>query len=472
MTTHPSEAETTGPTSGSTGGRQGGPSASVDFSALPPVEDGGSLQAELWLAWGALRAGAGEAFIGVATALSIVGVVVGVALLDAVLAVMTGFEVDLRDKILGANAHVVVMHYQHDLRPDDDLLAKAEAVEGVTHAAPFTYAEMMIRSRWGTSGIILKGLDPARAGDVTDVRDQLERGLDGVLETDEARRIAFSALAGPVEPVFGDGEALPGIFLGDELADQLQVGPGDPVQVINPLGDGKKGLLGMPTPTFRNLRVAGIFHSGMFEYDTKWTYVAVPEAQDFLDMDGRVSGLELRVDDIDDVERIARDVEKALGYPHYARHWRNMNQSLFEALALEKIVMGMILGMVVVVAGLLIVSNLFMLVITRRKEIAVLKALGAGHGTILRVFVFVGAFIGLTGTVVGTGLGLVLCEVIRRVEYDLGTDVYYVTTLPVVVEPTPVVVTAIGALAVCFAATLYPAMRAAGLHPVDGLREE
>lgn len=445
----------------------------LDLRALPEVERGSSLGAELWLAWAALRSGAGEAFIGVVTALSVLGVVVGVALLNAVLAVMTGFEVDLRDKILGANAHVVVMHHQQQMVASDEVIAKAESVRGVRHAAPFVYSEMMLRSRWGTSGVILKGIDPARTGEVTDVRDQVNLGLRGETATDAERRDVFAALSAPVPFENDEGEEpLHGILLGNELAAQLQVRPGDLVQVINPLGRGERTLLGMPSPTFLNLRVVGTFDSGMFEYDTKWSYVGLDVAQRFLDMGDRVTGLELRVDRIDDVDRISREVEQALGYPHYARHWRNMNQALFEALELEKIVMGLILGMVVVVAGLLIVSNLFMLVLTKRREIAILKAMGAGWAHILRVFVFVGAFIGVVGTSLGTALGLLLCEIIARYEYDLGTDVYYVKTLPVVVEPGPVLVVAIGSLVVCFLATIAPALRAARLHPVDGLRAE
>jgi len=448
-------------------------SVSIDFAALPEVEAGSSLGAELWLAIAALRSGAGEAFIGVVTALSVVGVVVGVAVLNAVLAVMTGFEVDLRDKILGANAHVVVMHYQHQMRGDDETLAKVEAVDGVEHAAPFVYSEMMLRSRWGTAGVILKGIDPVRTGEVTDVREQLQLGLEGELGDDSAtKRAVFESLAEPVEGRFDNTEPLPGIILGDKLGELLQVGPGDTVQVINPLGDGERGMLGMPSPKVMNLRVLATYHSGMYEYDTKWTYIDLPQARHFLGKDDEVTGLELRVDDIDDVERISREVEQALGYPHYARHWRNMNQALFEALELEKVVMGLVLGMVVVVAGLLIVSNLFMLVLTKRKEIAILKAMGAGRGTIGRVFVWVGGVIGVVGTGLGSGLGLLLCELIDRYEYELETDVYFVTTLPVVVQPSVFAIVGLSAVGICFLATVFPSLRASGLNPVDGLRDE
>ncbi len=450
---------------------QGEGTTQLDFDALPEVPDGSSFGAEWWLAVGHLRSGNSEAFLGLVTIISIVAVMTGVALLDSVLAVMTGFELDLRDKILGANAHMVVMQYggQIDLEASD-ALAKLEAVDGVVSAAPFIYSEMMLRSRYGSSGVVFKGIDPERTGLVTEVRDQLMLGIGGELVQPAEKARVFSALAEPFPGTEEGDKPLPGIFIGDELMESLQVLPGDTVQVLNPVGS-SGGPLGMPTPTARMFRVAAIFHSGMYEYDTKWTYVSNQEAQTFLKVEG-VGGIEVRVDDIDDVERITAEIESALGYPFYARHWRNMNQSLFEALALEKVVMGFILGMVVVIAGLLIVSNLYTLVLTKRREIAILKAMGASSGSIQRVFVLVGTVIGLVGTGLGTIFGLLICEGLRRYEYPLETDVYYLSSLPVVVEPMNVVIVAVVALLVCFVSTLYPALRAASLDPVEGLRYE
>jgi lipoprotein-releasing system permease protein len=408
------------------------------------------------------------------TVISIFGVLVGVALLNCVLAVMTGFEQDLRDKILGANAHIVILKYGGGLEDSETHTASLLEVDGVEAAAPFIYSEMMIRSPWKATGIIFKGVDPERTGLVTDVLEDLSVGMQGPLEDDEARAALFSAMAEPFTDRGVDGEPgdpLPGILIGRELGDTLQVIPGDKVQVINPLGNGG-GLMGMPTPSVKNFRVAGVFYSGMFEYDTKWTYVANSSAQDFLKMGDSVTGIEVKVDDIDEVDGISREIDTVLGYPHYTRHWRNLNQALFEALELEKVVMGLILGMVVVVAGLLIVSNLYMIVLTKRREISILRAMGASAGAIQRVFVLIGSTIGLVGTSLGTVFGLAGCWLLERYEYPLETDVYYLSSLPVVVEPVNVVIIAVGAFVVCFLATLYPARRAAALNPVEGLRYE
>ncbi len=464
------------------------PEQGLRFDELPPIEGGSTLSAEWWIAWGHLRSKKSEAFLSIVTVLSIVGVMAGVAMLNWVIAVMTGFEVDLRDKILGANAHVVTFRYGGAMTDHSNALSEIDQIEGVIGASPFVYSEMMLRSPVSSTGVIIKGMDPLRTAEVTHVMGDLIEGYDALHQhvvtyepgDYDIRRAVIGSMLEPFAPVGLDSEilpastdepVLPGIILGKELREQLGVRPGDKIQLINPLGGGA-GPMGMPTPSIRNVRVAAIFDSGMFEYDTKWTYLTNTLAQDFLGIGDSVTGIEIKVDDIDDVDRISAEVDERLQYPYYSRHWKNLNAKLFAALQLEKWVMGLLLNMIVVNAGLLIVTTLFMLVLTKGREIAILKAMGASRASILRIFVMEGAAIGAIGTVLGTLAGLGGCLFLDRYQYELETDVYYVDTLPVVIDPTTVGLIAVSAFGVCFVCTIYPALRAAMLDPVVALRYE
>ena len=419
-----------------------------------------------------LRSRKHEAGVSAITAVSIAGVTIGVTALIMVLAVMEGFEIDLRDKILGSNSHLVVLNYGGTFGNYEEMADKVAAVPGVSAAAPFVYTEAMIRSSWGKAGVIIKGIDAKRTGDVIDLVDNLIVGPEGPVDEREDKLAAIASLHTEA-PVPKDQEdvvaAYPGIILGQELADQLKVYPGDQVHVINPVGGGI-GPMGIPTPKVQPFIVKGIFYSGMYEYDTKWTYVSIPDAQDFLQVGQTATGIEARVDDIDGVEPIAEAAQEALGYPFYVRHWKNLNKNLFSALKLEKIVMGLILSLIVMVASLNIVGSLILVVVTRSREIAILRAMGASAGSVRFIFMLEGLLIGLVGTAVGTVLGLIGCEGLSRYEFPLDTDVYYLDTLPVVVEADTVVIVALAAVFIAFIATLYPATVASRVDPVEGLR--
>lgn len=453
----------------------------VVFAELPPVTGGSQIAAEWALAWANLRSNRSEFNLSLSTFFALLAVTLAVASMNWVIAVMTGFEFDLRDKILGANAHIVVFRYSGALVDYDDLTDQIVAHEGVIAASPFVYGEMMIRSSFAHTGVVMKGIDTERTREVTHLWGDLVEGFEGEILTETQRDMVFADLAegaltakeldGHQEEGSASDPSLPGIVIGTELAKILKVKPGDKVQIINPIGGGV-GPMGMPTPSIGALRVAAIFSSGMYEYDNKWTYVTNDWSQDFLGIGESVNGIEVKVEDIDNVEVIAADIDRQLGFPHYSRHWKDLNSKLFAALEQEKWVVGILYTIVIFISSLLIINTLSMLVMMKGREIAIVKAMGASKWAILRSFLMTGAVIGVVGTVLGTIFGLVGCELLRRYEYPLETDVYFLDTVPVVVDPATVAVIAAVAFLIAFVCTGLPAFSAAKLDPVEGLRYE
>ncbi len=438
--------------------------------------DRGLVPFELIIAWSHLRSRRQDAGVSLIAVLSVLGVTLGVQMLIIVLSVMAGFEVDLRDKILGSSAHMVVLSYEGPLADPAAVLPQVEASEGVIAASPFTFTEVMLRSSFATTGSILKGFDPVRTPRVTGVAEDLKLGPDGPFSGVDDRLALLTSLRHPPRAMaqdVGDTEDLPGIILGEGLADSLKVYPGDRVHVINPIGGGA-GPMGMPIPQVKAFRVSGIFYTGMYEYDTKWSYVDNADAQQFMQLGTAVTGIEARVEEdrLYDVITLGDALEESLHYPIYVRNWLTMNASLFSAMKLEKYVMGLILAQIITVAAVGIVTNLVVMVVTRAREVSILKAMGASAWMIRLVFVIEGSIVGVVGTIIGTILGLGGCYVLDRYQFPLDTNVYYLDSLPVVVEWQSVVAVVIASLVICFLATLYPASRAVKLDPVEGLRYE
>ncbi len=402
------------------------------------------------------------------TLISIGGVAIGVWALTVVLSVMNGFEGDLKSRILGQNAHGILMKAgQNEFTGWRQVRDQVLSVPGVVGATPFLYNEVMLSSGQRLTGALLKGIDPATIGTVTDLPASVERG--GNLEwLSSPELIPQSPLRDLDEPP--SGRRLAGIVVGREMARSLRVDVGDQVNVISPFGDlGPAG----PQPKSRAFRVAAIFFSGMYEYDAKFAYLDLDEARRFFGTGDGITGLELKVSDVDRARAILSRVSATLGgWPYRTKDWGELNRNLFSALRMEKLVMAVILGFIVLVASFIIVATLIMLVLEKTREIAVLKSMGAGIPSVMKIFVIEGIVIGAVGTFFGLVLGYLTCLLVGDVGIPLDPEVYYIDNLPVRIDPSQWVMVALMSLALAFLATIYPATKAARLRPVDGLRSE
>ncbi|PIE66691.1 MAG: lipoprotein-releasing system transmembrane subunit LolC [Deltaproteobacteria bacterium] len=392
-----------------------------------------------------------QAFVSLITLLSTAGIAVGVMALIIVIAVMTGFESELQSRILGIESHVLVMRYSEPVGDIEATISTIEAVDGVRSVSPFIYTQVMLRSSHGVNGAVLKALDPAYPTPpvYTGSGVTLARSLENAA-ADERAGIA------------------PGLVVGRVMAEKLKLSLDDPLFLISPLGkDGTANQM----PAVMRFRVAGIFETGMNEYDGAMCFVRLDVAQELLAMSGQSTGLEVRVTDIYKAKQVAEAIVGQLGFPFWARDWMQMNRNLFSMLRLQKAVMFIILTLIVLVAAFNIVSALIMMVMEKTRDIAILKTMGATNRHIRRIFVFKGMVIGCLGTIIGGFLGIVLCSILKRYPFiKLPGDVYFLTTLPVRLHPVDGIIIGVSTLVICFLATLYPASSASSLDPVEGIR--
>lgn len=410
-----------------------------------------------------LKARRRQGFISLISIISVAGVTVGVMALIVVLAVMTGFTDSLREKILGINSHIVIQRLGRGITDYRKVSAMVLQTEGVLAATPYTYSQTMLSVPDASSGVVVRGIDPATANNVLSLSNQLVEGSVDALNDEKQETDASSTSSSAPR-------SLPGIILGKEIARSLRVDMGDNIRLFSPSGPlTPMGVI----PKIKTCRVVGIFDTGMYEYDSSLAYVSLTTAQDFLELDEAVHGLELKVDDIYKASAIAKELEKKLGFGYVVKDWISMNKNLFSALKLEKTAMFIVLALIVLVAAFNIISTLIMVVMSKGKDIAILKSMGATSKGIMKIFIYEGLVIGLTGTVLGVIGGLALCEVLSRYQFiKLPSDVYPITTLPVKILPMDVTLVAVSAALITLLATIYPSWKASKIDPAVALRYE
>jgi lipoprotein-releasing system permease protein len=406
---------------------------------------------EFFVAGRYLRAKRRLSFISIISGISVGGVLVGVAALTIVLSVMNGFEDEVQKRIVGTNAHVIVLsHDEKGFEANADLLKRIESVPGVAGAAPFVYTKGMISAGSFSDGIAIKGINLSGEKQVTDV---------------------YRNISPPIESI--DPEDGPsGIVLGQYLANTLGVAAGDEVVLTSPL-QGSATIFGM-IPRVKKFKVVGIFTSGMYDYDSSLGYISIAAAQDFLGLGGRVTGVEVKVNDMYRAPQIADSIIRTLGgFPYTASNWIELNRNLFSWMKTEKIVMFVILMLIVAVAAFNIISTLIMVVMEKRRDIGILKSMGATSRSVMRIFMAEGVAVGLIGTALGCLVGFVGCYLLQKYKFiTLPGDVYFIDRLPVKMEAGDFLMVALVAVGVCFAATLYPSWKASRLVPVEAIRYE
>jgi lipoprotein-releasing system permease protein len=519
-----------------------------------------------------------RAYFSFFTTVSIGGVFIGTAALVVVLSVMSGFESDLREKILGSNAHIQITREEGDFTEWHDVKKRIDNIPGVVASTPYAVSEVVIAANSNGMNVIIKGIDPATVGKVTELVHDLEPIGNPVEQAETLKRleplisdahdlnvkpspaptgriadpppadmpgggepIDYTQPAPPEAPAdsatgtgSGSGgnvapepppdfapsdvddpppadllstddapidysqpsttevdptihvievppndtpvlsrrtQALPGILVGRELVKQTHLYTGEEVRVVSPLSDpSNPDATGTPIPFNRDYRVAGIFFTGMYEYDLKYVYVSLDSLDEFLDRGDSVDGIEVRIGSPDDTGAYVQKIGEVLGPQYRVQDWKDLNRSLFSALKLEKIAMFLVLGIVILVASFSIVGNLIMIVVEKAREIALLKTLGGDDFGVMQIFIIQGLLIGLVGVGLGLRSGLIACWIGKRIGIPLNPDVYYIDRMPIHVETSAVMLIAAAGVLISLAATLYPALVAARVRPAAGMR--
>jgi len=419
------------------------------------------MQFELFVAARYLRAKRRQAVIGVITVISMIGVAAGVASLIIALAINNGFRQDLQDRLLGSTSHINLLRVESDgIRNWQDVLSRLAQEPHVIAGAPAIYEQVLISRGAHAQGAVLKGILPQEERRVSDILSSVTQGSASALE------------ASPVQssPEEGISPSLPPVILGKDMADQLGASVGTVVTVTSPQGELTPfGIV----PKYKRFKVAGIFTSGFYDYDSNWAFIRLPDAQKLFDLGDVVSVLEFKVDDIYRAPEIGQRLEAAAGKGFMSTNWMEQNRALFRALRLERVVTFITIGLIVFVAALNILISLIMMVMEKTRDIAVLVSMGARRRQIRRIFMYQGLLIGVIGTVIGLALGFLLSWAGGHYHLvSLSAEVYSIDYVPFAPRATDGLLVALVAIGISFVATLYPSWSAASVLPAEALRYE
>jgi lipoprotein-releasing system permease protein len=424
---------------------------------------------ELFISRRYLSAKRKQIFVSIITFISIFGIFLGVAALIIVLAVMNGFEEDLRTKILGIKSHIeLTTDMTGPMKDYQNVRERIADVEGVVASTPFIYSQAMIRNGNGVTGVVIRALDTQSAFKVINLGKIKEGNVE-----------YLNKIPQEISPNYKNEKVpLEGIIIGKEMARNMGIFLYDPITIISPVSISTP--MGM-VPRMKKFIVVGIFESGFYEYDSTLAYLSLKSCQDFLQMGDTVTGIDIKVNDIYKADSIARNVQSKLGFPFWTQNWMQMNKNFFSALKLEKRVMFIILSLIVLVAAFNIISALIMIVMEKSKDIAILKSMGATSRSIMKIFIYQGLIIGVIGTTLGCIAGVTIALNIQKVSLFvekifhfkiLPGDVYYLSELPSMVNFGDVAIIVAGTLLICFLSTIYPSLRASKSDPAESLRYE